>query len=76
MHWELRDCDAVISRGMGRRLYEDLKSAGIEVIITDEEKVERAMELYMKGMLIDNPEKSCKHKEERRRGSKDKNYQR
>ncbi len=61
----LKDCDVVISRGMGRRLYEDLRYAGIKAIITDEEDVDRAMELYMKNMLTDNPEKSCKHKEER-----------
>jgi len=68
----LRDCDVVISRGMGRRLYEDLKYAGINPLITDEESVENALKMYMKGMLADNPEKSCKHKEERECGSRDK----
>jgi predicted Fe-Mo cluster-binding NifX family protein len=67
----LRDCDVVISRGMGRRLYEDLKNAGINPLITDEDSVDKAIEMYMKGMLADNPEKSCKHKEERGCGSRD-----
>lgn len=47
----LRDCKAVISHGMGRRLYEDLTSAGIEVYVTDETDVDKAIDLYLKGQL-------------------------
>ena len=47
----LRDCKAVISHGMGRRLYDDLTSAGIEVYVTDETDVDKAIELYLKGQL-------------------------
>ncbi len=47
----LRDCKAVISHGMGRRLYEDLTSAGIEVYVTDETDVDKAIELHIKGEL-------------------------
>ncbi len=47
----LRDCKVVISHGMGRRLYEDLTSAGIEVYVTDETDVDKAIELYLKGEL-------------------------
>ena len=47
----LKDCKAVISHGMGRRLYEDLTSAGIEVYVTDETDVDKAIELYLKGQL-------------------------
>ncbi len=47
----LKDCKAVISHGMGRRLYDDLTSAGIEVYVTDETDVDKAIELYLKGEL-------------------------
>lgn len=47
----LRDCKAVISHGMGRRIYEDFTSAGIEVYVTDETDVDKAIELYIKGEL-------------------------
>lgn len=61
----LSDCKAVISHGMGRRIYDDLKSAGIEVFVTDETDVLRAFDLYVQGKLTDNPERSCSHKHER-----------
>jgi predicted Fe-Mo cluster-binding NifX family protein len=46
---------------MGRRIYDDLKGAGIEAFVTDETEVERAIELYLKGKLIDRPELGCNH---------------
>ncbi|PMQ01261.1 MAG: iron-molybdenum cofactor biosynthesis protein [Dictyoglomus sp. NZ13-RE01] len=52
----LRDCNVVISHGMGRRLYDDLRSAGIQVIVTEETDVKRALELYLSGNLKDFPE--------------------
>ncbi len=48
----LSDCQVVISHGMGRRIYEDLKQANIEVFITDETDAERSVELYIQGKLI------------------------
>jgi predicted Fe-Mo cluster-binding NifX family protein len=47
----LKDCKVVISHGMGRRLYDDLTSAGIDVYVTDETDVDKAIELYLKGEL-------------------------
>ncbi|MGB7053973.1 MAG: NifB/NifX family molybdenum-iron cluster-binding protein [bacterium] len=55
----LRDCTAVISRGMGRRIYADLKNTGIDVCATEETDISKAIELYVKGALIDKPERSC-----------------
>jgi len=60
----LKDCKAVVSCGMGRRIYNDLRQAGIEVFVTDETEVERALELYLEGQLIDRPELGCDHKHE------------
>ena len=53
----LQDCQVVISHGMGRRAWEDLRNRGIEMIVTDETEVERALNLYLAGELKDRTEK-------------------
>jgi predicted Fe-Mo cluster-binding NifX family protein len=53
----LKDCAAVISHGMGRSAWEDLRSKGIEMIVTDETDVDKAVSKYMEGKLEDRPEK-------------------
>lgn len=57
----LKDCRAVISHGMGQRIYQDLCQAGIEAIITDESDIDKALERYLKGSLEDRPELGCRH---------------
>jgi predicted Fe-Mo cluster-binding NifX family protein len=57
----LSDCKVVISHGMGMRIYSDLKEAGIEVFITEETDVKKALDLYLSGGLIDRPEMGCSH---------------
>lgn len=57
----LKDCKAVISHGMGVRIYNDLKGIGIEVFVTDETDVDKALNLYLDGKLIDKPEIVCHH---------------
>jgi predicted Fe-Mo cluster-binding NifX family protein len=57
----LQDCKVVISHGMGRRIYDDLQQAGIEVFITDEMNAKDAAELYISNKLIDRPELGCNH---------------
>ncbi len=58
----LSDCQVVISHGMGRRIYNDLKEAGVEVFVTDETNVRRALQLYLEGKLEHRPELGCGHK--------------
>jgi predicted Fe-Mo cluster-binding NifX family protein len=53
----LGDCRAVISHGMGRRAWEDLRARGIEMIVTDETEVQRAVDLYLAGNLRNNVER-------------------
>jgi predicted Fe-Mo cluster-binding NifX family protein len=53
----LRDCKVVISHGMGRRAWEDLRARGIEMIVTDEKEVETAVKMYLAGELEDKTEK-------------------
>lgn len=57
----LADCSYVISRGMGRRLYDDLRQAGITALIVDDETVDNALAAFIAGKIIDKPEKSCQH---------------
>jgi predicted Fe-Mo cluster-binding NifX family protein len=61
----LADCNAVISHGMGRRIYADLKQAGIEAFIVEETEAEKAVGLYLRGELADKPELGCEHKSSR-----------
>jgi len=58
----LKDCKAVIAHGMGRRIRDDLTSIGIEVFVTEETDVKKALNLYLSGELIDKPETGYHHK--------------
>jgi Uncharacterized conserved protein len=58
----LKDCKAVIAHGMGRRIRDDLTNIGIEVFVTEETDVKKALNLYLGGELIDKPETGCHHK--------------
>lgn len=53
----LKDCQVVISHGMGRKAWEDLRARGIEMIVTDETDVEKGVEMYVTGELEDRVEK-------------------
>ena len=57
----LKDCKVVISNGMGRRIYNDLQDAGVEVFITDEVNAKVAAERYIKNQLVNKPELGCDH---------------
>ena len=57
----LDDCPVVIACGMGRRLYDDLMSAGKEVFITQETDIDSAVEAYLGGNLDHDPDRSCEH---------------
>jgi len=58
----LKDCRAVISGGMGRRIYNDLIRVGIDPFVTDEPDARRAAELYLKGELVHNKDFRCNRK--------------
>jgi predicted Fe-Mo cluster-binding NifX family protein len=53
----LADCNVVISHGMRRKAWEDLRTRGIEMIVTDEIEVEKAVQKYLDGELEDRVEK-------------------
>jgi predicted Fe-Mo cluster-binding NifX family protein len=53
----IRDCQVVLSRGMGRGAYDSLRGAGVEPIITDVRDIDEAMRQYLNGELADHPER-------------------
>lgn len=55
----LDGCQAVISRGMGRRMVDDLKAAGIDVILTSEIDAASAVMGYLAGGLKDRGGEGC-----------------
>ena len=42
---------------MGRKAWEDLRDKGIEMIVTNETNVEKAVKMYLMGELTDRVEK-------------------
>lgn len=57
----LRGCQAVISCGMGQRIYSELRANGMEAFIVNETDAEQAINLYLRNALQDNPGKGCDH---------------
>ncbi len=46
---------------MGRRIYDDLRGANIQSVITDQVTVNGALQAYIEGTLKDNPDQGCEH---------------
>jgi predicted Fe-Mo cluster-binding NifX family protein len=57
----IKDCSYLISRGGGWRVVEDLKSSNIQPVFADVEKIDNAVNLFVKGELINNDEYVCRH---------------
>jgi predicted Fe-Mo cluster-binding NifX family protein len=53
----IQDAQVLIAGGMGYGAFESLKSGGIEPIITDVEKIDEAVRLYIEGKLVNLMEK-------------------
>ncbi len=53
----IEDCDVILARGMGQGIYLALKEAGITPITTDIRSVEDAVQAYLRGEIIDRPER-------------------
>lgn len=58
----LRECDVVISKGMGPRIFKALVSNGIKPYITDEEDIETALNYFIEGKLKEIEDFRCKNK--------------
>ncbi|OGN96983.1 MAG: dinitrogenase iron-molybdenum cofactor biosynthesis protein [Chloroflexi bacterium RBG_13_51_18] len=51
MAQNIGDCKVVIAGGMGWGAYDNLKSRGIETVVTDIDDIEKAVNLYLEGKL-------------------------
>lgn len=47
----IADCQVLIAGGMGWGAYENMKSRGIETVVTDVENIEKAVKLHLEGKL-------------------------
>jgi predicted Fe-Mo cluster-binding NifX family protein len=52
----IKDCDVVLSRGMGRGAYLDLQSLGIRPIVTDIANIDMAVQAVLDDTVIDHVE--------------------
>lgn len=57
MFENIKDCDMLVSRGMGRGAYLDLQQLGIRPIITDIVDIDAAIQAVMDDSIIDHVEK-------------------
>jgi predicted Fe-Mo cluster-binding NifX family protein len=53
----IKDCQAVISHGMGMGIYQDLEKNKINAVVTDETNVEEAIKQYTKGTLTNRTDR-------------------
>lgn len=54
-------CQIVIAGGMGNHLLEEFTQNNIQVYLTEEKNILKAIDLYIKGVLDHSTEKLCKH---------------
>jgi predicted Fe-Mo cluster-binding NifX family protein len=50
----IRDCQALLCRGMGMGAYENIKAYGIKPIVTDIEVIDEAIKAYLDGSILDH----------------------
>jgi len=55
----LSGCDVLITRGMGRRIAEDLRAAGIDAFITVQSEADSAVNAYLEGELENFSGNAC-----------------
>ena len=53
----IQDCEAVLTRGMGRGAYLHMQQAGINPVVTDIEDIQEAMGAYIDGTIVDHTER-------------------
>ncbi|MCB1174253.1 MAG: hypothetical protein KDK39_11830 [Leptospiraceae bacterium] len=57
----LSDCAVVVAGGMGRRLYDELRSADKQVYLSKSGSVDEALADLLSGTLDDNANEACLH---------------
>ncbi len=48
----IRDCQVVVAGMMGMGAFEQLRAAGLQVVLTDQREIEQALQSYLKGELV------------------------
>ena len=56
MFENIRDCDVLVSRGMGRGAYQNLQESGIKPIVTDIANVEVAIQAVLDDTIVNHVE--------------------
>ena len=56
MSGSIRDCEAMLCRGMGMGAYDALRSLNIRPLLTDITEVDKAITAYLDGNIIDHVE--------------------
>ena len=56
-----KDCDVVIAAGMGKKLYDEFKSANKQIFFSDKSLIDDILNDYLKGTLSDNHDHFCQH---------------
>ena len=54
-------CQVVLTGGISKHLYDEFNQKGIEVFVTPERNIVKALELYVNGILDHNEEACCNH---------------
>jgi predicted Fe-Mo cluster-binding NifX family protein len=49
----IRDCDVLLSGGMGWGAFESMKQAGIKTVVTDIASIEDAVQAYLDGTIVE-----------------------
>jgi predicted Fe-Mo cluster-binding NifX family protein len=57
MLFNVKDCEALIARGMGWGMYEAIRQAGMKPYLTEIVSADQAVEAYVKGSLDDHVER-------------------
>jgi predicted Fe-Mo cluster-binding NifX family protein len=53
----IRDCQILLTRGMGQGAHDNLTQAGIQPILTEIQEIQPAVEAYLAGTIVDHPER-------------------
>jgi predicted Fe-Mo cluster-binding NifX family protein len=49
----IKDCDVLLSGGMGWGAFESMKQAGIKTVVTDIVSIEEAVQAYLDGTIVE-----------------------
>jgi predicted Fe-Mo cluster-binding NifX family protein len=53
----IRDCQVLLTGGMGQGAHDSLEQARIKPILTDIQEIDKAVRAYIDGQLLDHPER-------------------